>query len=109
MVSPLACLQALSLPPTYPSAIIIISHQSLGSTCADPFGNQLAVLREARHAKVQTDLISFLMFQRLEKLSPRDIEKLSNGYIWPASQRSCTGGNQQLSTAKCQRPKEMAH
>ena len=79
---------------------------------ADPLGNQVAVLREALRnvmIKVQTDLRSFLMFQRLEKLFPRDIEKLSNGYIWPASQRSCTGGNQQLSTAKCQRPKEMAH
>ena len=75
---------------------LFISHQWLGSTCADPFGNQLAVLREALRnvlsgqIKVQTDMITFLIFQRLEQLSPREIEKLSEGYIWPVSQQLLT-------------------
>ena len=80
---------------------LFISHQWLGSSCADPFGNQLAVLREALQniisgrIKVQRDLLSFRVSQQLGQLSPREIEKLSQGYVWPVSQQ-CWGSNSNL-------------
>ena len=70
---------------------LFISHQLLSRRCADPTGQQLAILRDALrnvmagNVKVQSDMIYLLMFQRVDQLTAEEVLRLSQGYIWSDS------------------------
>ena len=73
---------------------LFISHQWLGRQCADPTGQQLAILRDALrnviagNVKVESDMIYLLMFRRVDQLTAEEVLQLSRGYIWSDSQDS---------------------
>ena len=70
---------------------LFISHQWLGRQCADPTGQQLAILRDALrnviagNVKVESDMIYLLMFRRVDQLTAEEVLQLSRGYIWSDS------------------------
>ena len=67
---------------------LFVSHQWLGRASADPYGQQLGVLRNALRyvisgqGKVQTDAVFFVLFRRVLELSAEEIQQLAKGYIW---------------------------
>lgn len=67
---------------------IFLSHQWLSATMPDPRDEQISVFREALlkiisgEVRVQSDLSFLAVFQRVEQLSPAEVDRLRTGYIW---------------------------
>ena len=70
---------------------LFVSHQWLGRQCADPTGEQLAILRHALSnviagkVMVQSSIVYLVMFHRVDQLSAAEVLRLSRGYIWSDS------------------------